>query len=58
MALKCDDRSIYGKKGAAGVVIVKTGKAVIISVYDDKIQPGNCANTTEKLADYLIGQGY
>jgi len=56
--IKADDRSVYGKKQATGVVVVKTTKALLIGTYDDKIQPGNCANVVEKLADYLIEQGY
>jgi len=56
--LKADDRSIYGKKGAGGIVCVRTGKAVLLGTYDDKIQPGQCANVVEKLADYLIENGF
>ncbi len=58
ITLKADDRSIYGKKGAGGVITVKTGKAVLIGVYDEKMQPGQAANIVEKLADYLISVGY
>jgi len=57
-ALRCDERSIYGKQGSGGVVLVKTTKTVLIAVYDDKIQPGQCANVVEKLADYLIESGF
>eukprot|EP01087_Luapelamoeba_hula_P005368 TRINITY_DN15446_c0_g1_i1.p3 TRINITY_DN15446_c0_g1~~TRINITY_DN15446_c0_g1_i1.p3 ORF type:complete len:127 (+),score=21.67 TRINITY_DN15446_c0_g1_i1:312-692(+) len=57
-ALKADDRSIYGKKGAAGCVCVKTGKAVLIGLYDESQQPGAAANVVEKVADYLIQSGY
>jgi profilin len=56
--LKADDRSIYGKKGATGCVCVKTGKAVLIGVYNENTQPGQAATTVEKLGDYLIEQGY
>jgi len=57
LVLRADDRSIYGKKGPGGIVAVKTGQCVLIGVYNDKIQPGQCANVVEKLADYLIEQG-
>eukprot|EP01114_Cavostelium_apophysatum_P012872 TRINITY_DN298_c0_g1_i1.p2 TRINITY_DN298_c0_g1~~TRINITY_DN298_c0_g1_i1.p2 ORF type:complete len:127 (-),score=28.44 TRINITY_DN298_c0_g1_i1:178-558(-) len=57
-ALKTDDRSIYVKQGSAGAICVKTGKAVLVGVYDDKIQPGQASTVVEKLADYLIEQGY
>jgi profilin len=58
IAIRADDRSIYGKRTGGGVCAVKTGKAILIGVYGDKIQPGQCATTVEKLADYLIEQGY
>jgi profilin len=58
MGIKGDDRSIYGKKGAGGIVTVKTGQAIVVGVYDEKFQPGPAANTAEKLADYLIENGY
>ncbi|KAN0040233.1 hypothetical protein ACTA71_012123 [Dictyostelium dimigraforme] len=58
MALKSDERSAYGKLGAGGIICVKTKSAFIIGVFDDKLQPGAAANTAEKLADYLIEQGY
>jgi len=58
LVLKADDRSIYGKKGPGGIVCVKTGQSVLIAIYNDKIQPGQCANVVEKLADYLIENGY
>ena len=58
LALKCDDRSIYAKQGANGAVCVKTGKCVLIGIYDDKVQPGQASNVVEKLADYLIESGY
>ena len=56
--LRADDRSIYGKKGTGGIITVKTGRAVIIAVYGDSLQPGQAANVAEKLADYLIDAGY
>jgi len=54
MTLKADNRSLYGKKGATGFSAVKTNTAVLIGFYDETVQPGACANTVEKLADYLI----
>jgi profilin len=58
LVLKADDRSIYGKKGTGGVITVKTGQAILVGLYDEKIQPGQCANVMEKLADYLIENSY
>jgi profilin len=51
-------RSIYGKKGATGVVLVKTTQCILFGYYNEKQQPGNAAVAVEKLADYLIENGY
>jgi len=58
LVLRGDDRSIYAKKGTSGAVAVKTGQSVLLGLYNDKIQPGQASNAVEKLADYLIEQGY
>jgi len=58
LALKADDRSIYAKQGSGGLVAVKTGKSILVGVYNETAQPGQAANVVEKLADYLIEQGY
>ncbi|KAG2179163.1 hypothetical protein INT43_002013 [Umbelopsis isabellina] len=58
MFLRSDDRSIYGKKGNDGVVIVKTVQAILVGVYDDKVTPGNATKVVEGLADYLISVNY
>jgi len=58
LGIKGDERSIYGKKGSGGLVTVKTGQSIVIGVYSEGQQPGNAANCVEKLADYLIENGY
>jgi len=58
LAVKADERSIYGKKGTGGICTVKTGQAIVVGVYDDKLPAGSAANVAEKLADYLIENGY
>ena len=58
IVIKADDRSIYGKKGKEGVVIVKTNMAILVAHYPETVQPGSAANTVEQLADYLVGVGY
>lgn len=58
LVLKADGRSIYARKGTSGFVAVKTVQAVIISLYDESIQPGRCTTITERLADYLIENNY
>ncbi|KAK5988420.1 Profilin-P [Cladobotryum mycophilum] len=54
MGIKGDSRSIYAKKGATGVVLVKTETTILVAYYNETQQPGNAASTVEKLADYLI----
>ncbi|EFA77850.1 hypothetical protein PPL_09348 [Heterostelium album PN500] len=58
MGIKADERSLYGKKGATGVACAKTNQCIIIGYYNEKQQPGNAALCVEKLADYLIDNGY
>jgi len=55
----CFDRSLYAslEGGYGGVVGVKTGKAILLAVYNETIQSGRCIHTLEKLADHLIGSG-
>ncbi|KAL8812296.1 MAG: hypothetical protein Q9223_001164 [Gallowayella weberi] len=56
--LKSDERSLYGKKGKEGVVVVKTQQAILVAHYPDTVQPGAAATTVEHLGDYLISVGY
>ncbi|KAM3421434.1 Profilin [Cercospora zeina] len=58
VVIKADDRSIYGKKGREGVVLVKTTQAILVTHYPETVQPGAAANTVEQLGDYLIKVGY
>ena len=57
LCIRADKRSVYGKKGAGGVVLVKTIQCVIIGKYDESIQPGQATTVVEKLGDYLIENG-
>ncbi|KAK9102278.1 hypothetical protein Sjap_019532 [Stephania japonica] len=45
-------------KGALGVCMAKTSTMLIIGVYGEQNQPGNAATVVEKLADYLVENGY
>ncbi|KAJ3364448.1 hypothetical protein HDU91_002592 [Kappamyces sp. JEL0680] len=58
IAIRADERSIYGKKGTGGVVCVKTKQAVLIGTYDEPIQFGEATKVVEALADYLISVSY
>ncbi|CAI4226037.1 unnamed protein product [Auanema sp. JU1783] len=56
--LRADSECVIGKLGAGGVFIHKTGKAIIVSIYEGGIQPEACNTTTGALADYLRSTGY
>lgn len=52
------DRVIRAKLGRNGVHCMKTAQAVIVSIYEDPVQPQQAASIVEKLGDYLITCGY
>jgi len=56
--LSVTDRSVYGKKGPDGCVLVKTKQAVLVAGYDAPIQQPEAVTVVEGLADYLISVGY
>jgi len=58
MFLSGTDSVLRGKKGQVGVHIAKTVTAVIVALYEEPIQPGQCAVTVESLADYLKSVSY
>ena len=58
VVIKADDRSLYGKKGKEGIVIVKTIQTILVTHYPETVQPGAAAKAVEELGDYLIGVGY
>jgi len=37
---------------------VKTGKCILLAEYNEHVQPGQATACVEKLADYLIDNGY
>ncbi|KAI9030020.1 profilin [Phycomyces nitens] len=57
-SLRADERSIYGKHKNDGVCIVKTTQCILVGLYQDPIQPGECTKVVEGFADYLISVGY
>jgi len=46
------------KKGKCGAVAVKTNQCVLFGIYGETVQPGNANSVVEKVADYLIENGY
>lgn len=58
MLLRADDRSIYGRHDAEGVVCVRTKQTVLVAHYPPSVQAGEATKIVEQLADYLIGVQY
>ncbi|EGG06816.1 uncharacterized protein MELLADRAFT_35827, partial [Melampsora larici-populina 98AG31] len=58
LTLQANERSIYGRKGGAGCICVKTKQAIIVAIYKAGAQPGDATKCVEQLADYLIGTGF
>eukprot|EP00976_Prorocentrum_cordatum_P084003 1185469-Prorocentrum_minimum.AAC.4 len=48
---------IRGKFQQGGITIKKTVSAMVIGIYPNGVQPGDCNVIVENLGDYLIGQG-
>ncbi|KAH8681473.1 profilin [Xylariales sp. PMI_506] len=58
VAFKIEDRSIYGRHGRTGIVVVKTKQAILVGHYGESVIAGNATSTVEALADYLVKAGY
>mmetsp|Transcript_6551 Transcript_6551/g.15154 ORF Transcript_6551/g.15154 Transcript_6551/m.15154 type:complete len:128 (+) Transcript_6551:54-437(+) len=58
MVLRGDESTIYCRKGQTGLSIARSNLAVIVGVYDEKIQAGDCNSAVEKLCDYLKENDY
>jgi len=56
--LQANERSVYGKKQADGIILVKTKLAIIVAVYKAPIQAPEATPIVESLADYLISANY
>ncbi|KIY65778.1 profilin [Cylindrobasidium torrendii FP15055 ss-10] len=56
--LQANERSVYGKKGGDGIILVKTTQAVLVAVYTAPTQAPEATPVVEGLADYLISVGY
>ncbi|KAJ3443225.1 profilin [Anaeramoeba flamelloides] len=49
---------LKGKKGQDGVIVYKTKTALVIGIYKEGIQTGNCLSVCGKFADWLSDNGY
>ncbi|KAE8140594.1 profilin [Aspergillus pseudotamarii] len=53
LAIRADDRSLYGKKGKEGIIVVKAKSCVMIAHHPESIQTTNAATVVENLVDYI-----
>jgi profilin len=53
-----DETVIRGKSKGGGCCIKKTATALVIGIYEEPVQPGDCNVVVENLGDYLSQSGY
>ncbi|KAG2025195.1 hypothetical protein GB937_002956 [Aspergillus fischeri] len=53
VAIRADDRSLYGKKGKEGIVVVKAVSCVMVAHHGEAVQTTNAAAVVENLVDYI-----
>ncbi|PYI03096.1 Profilin/allergen [Aspergillus sclerotiicarbonarius CBS 121057] len=53
VTIKADDRSLYGKKGKEGIVVVKAVSCVMVAHHAENVQTTNAATVVENLVDYI-----
>lgn len=58
MALGCDNDKLSGKKGANNVVVVKSGKALIVCVGTEGMNAGSTFDAAFKMAADLSSKGF
>lgn len=58
MLLRADERSIYGRHEAEGIIAVRTKQTILVAHYPAGVQAGEATKIVEQLADYLIGVQY
>ena len=56
MYIRGDEDSMYFKKGAAGLYVMKGATFIALGFHDDSIQPPQCTGTVAKICEYLISQ--
>jgi len=58
MYIQSDETQIQGKKGTTGASIYKCNQCIVVGIYEDNMQPGNCRMAVERIGEYLKGSGY
>ncbi|KAJ5931104.1 hypothetical protein N7454_001397 [Penicillium verhagenii] len=55
VTIKADPRSLYGKKGKEGAIVVRASSCTMIAHHGESVQTTNAATVVENLVDYLNG---
>ncbi|PTU20351.1 hypothetical protein P175DRAFT_0502487 [Aspergillus ochraceoroseus IBT 24754] len=55
LAIKADERSLYGKKGKEGAIVVRAVSCIMVGHHTEAVQTTNAAAAIEKVADYING---
>ncbi|GAT25090.1 profilin Pfy1 [Aspergillus luchuensis] len=53
VTIRADERSLYGKKGKEGIVVVKAVSCVMVAHHAENAQTTNAATVVENLVDYI-----
>lgn len=56
--LRCDGRTMHGKQGDSGIIIVRTNQALVVGHYSPPTVAGEAMNVIEAMADYLVKANY
>ncbi|KAA6362181.1 MAG: putative profilin I, partial [Streblomastix strix] len=58
LATRADTDMIAARAGKIGLFLVKSSKAIVVVIHDDKIQAGTASTLAGKAADYFKEIGY
>ncbi|CAI7632253.1 unnamed protein product [Penicillium manginii] len=53
VTIKADERSLYGKKGKTGAIVVRASACTMIAHHGEGSQTTNAATVVENLVDYI-----
>ncbi|KAJ5633401.1 hypothetical protein N7490_009740 [Penicillium lividum] len=53
VTIKADARSLYGKKGKEGAIVVRASACTMIAHHGESVQTTNAATVVENLVDYI-----
>ncbi|KAJ5985603.1 hypothetical protein N7499_008109 [Penicillium canescens] len=53
VVIRADERSVYGKKGKEGIIVVRASACTMIAHHGESVQTTNAATVVENLVDYI-----